>query len=321
MTLTNLSLSHGTKYFFTVTAYNNLGLHTSSSSDGFLVDMDNPVQGIVFNTDKHLNTDYQSSDTSFNISWHGFVDRYSGIRDYHVALVTDSVFDYRNISFKNVGLVTKYMFRDIKLEHGKRYKGLVKAYDNAGHVSPISESYPKFIDTTEPSPNICGSFETVSVNQTLLENDYSTEVIFNLSANGYFMISGMFSNLSIELSPVLTIGSHSTLLPVIYNHNGTAEFQYSFISTISDLTKMRIVSQDGVTKIKPPSLKISKCLDLTKIHTGIDVISMKQIGQSQLAVDFLITDEESQLYKVCTFLFPFFILISLICLLFRMKAL
>ncbi|XP_060552014.1 uncharacterized protein LOC132713433 isoform X3 [Ruditapes philippinarum] len=298
LTLTNLKLSHGTKYFFTVNAYNNLGLHISVSSDGFLVDMDQPVDGIVFNTDKHLNTDYQSLNTSFSISWHGFVDRYSGIRSYHVALVTDLVLDYTNISFTNVGLLTKYIFRDIKLEHGKRYKGLVKAYDNAGHVSHVSESDPKLIDVTKPSLKTCEGFETAFVNHTSLENGFSVEIISDLSANDYYIISGMLTNFSIALMPVLTIGRHRTHLPVTINHNRTAEFQYSFMSTLTGMTNMRIDSLELDTTIKPPGIKISKCLKLKTAQNDVNVIQIKQMGKSQLAVNFLITDEESSLHKV-----------------------
>ncbi|XP_053381645.1 uncharacterized protein LOC123528459 [Mercenaria mercenaria] len=298
VTLTNLTLTHGTRYFFTVTAFNNVGLHTSISSDGFAIDMDTPVSGVVFNTDKHTNMAYQSSDTTFNISWHGFHDIYSGIKSYHVAIVKDPVEDYKNISFTNVGLHTKHIFRNIKLKHGELYKGLVKSFDNAGHVSNVSESYSRRIDLTPPSVKSCEHFEKYIINQTSYKKDKTIEFSYNFSANKYYVISGGFSDFSVDKMPVMTIGRHSIYLPITLYHNGSAKFEYDFMSPMSGMTTINIATNTEEFRTATLSeLMVMRCSALLPVSEH-DAVKVKQIGSSKIAVSSLITDEESSLYKV-----------------------
>ncbi|WAR13864.1 hypothetical protein MAR_003969 [Mya arenaria] len=85
-TVTRVRLEPGIKYFFTVTAVNILGLNSQKSSDGFLIDTDNPIHGVVYNTGRFMDSSFQGEADSLNISWTGFVDHYSGIQSYYVAL-------------------------------------------------------------------------------------------------------------------------------------------------------------------------------------------------------------------------------------------
>lgn len=55
-TAIGLALPGGQKFYFTVTAVNNVGVLTIDVSDGFYVDLDNPIAGVVYNTDKQRNS-------------------------------------------------------------------------------------------------------------------------------------------------------------------------------------------------------------------------------------------------------------------------
>jgi hypothetical protein len=45
--ITGLNYEENTKYFTVVQAFNPVGLHTISVSDGFMLDIDPPTSGIV----------------------------------------------------------------------------------------------------------------------------------------------------------------------------------------------------------------------------------------------------------------------------------
>ena len=46
--LTGLPLKSGIRYYTVVQAYNFAGLHTTESSDGFMLDLAAPIPGVVF---------------------------------------------------------------------------------------------------------------------------------------------------------------------------------------------------------------------------------------------------------------------------------
>ena len=89
ISLENISLNPGTRCYFTVMAVNAAGLQTGSHTDGFVIDTDNPNQGVVFNTLEHTNDAFRKSATTFERSWHGFEDHFTGIQNYMVAFSKD----------------------------------------------------------------------------------------------------------------------------------------------------------------------------------------------------------------------------------------
>lgn len=300
ITLRNLSLSHGTRYYATVSAYNSVGLQTTLSSDGFVVDMDKPIAGVVFNTEKHTDTTYQSSDSTFGISWHGFIDHFSGIKSYLVAIVSDSQSSVENVSFTNVGLQTKYTFRNIALNQETSYKGVVKAVDQAGHVSDFAISSPKIIDRTAPEPFHCQTYKSVYISDT--NNNMSGEVVFNLtiSQNSFYLLNGFFERVSVDIMPVLSIDRHQIPLPVAINDNGSAAFEYRFLSSYSGETVFRISAiEPGVFKTdRLLYVKMFVCTSEIATKDKQKAVQLWQIGSSQLAVVLQIMDKESSLYKI-----------------------
>lgn len=269
------------------------------SSDGFAVDMDMPVAEVVFNTDKHTDTKYQSSTETFNISWHGFLDKYSGIRSFRVAIVEDSVTDYANVSFINAGFKTKHTFRYLKLSHGKVYRGIVSATDNAGHSSTIVTSNRKIVDNTPPSGFSCNKFETKNVN---LELETSNTAFFtsNLIFNEYYVIVGKFSNISDKESPTISIGRKQMYLPIRIKNNKSVDFEYSFLSQASGnititLSMTQVLNNDFPVVTE---LQLLRCSSLITFNNDGGAVLVKQVGPSRLYVSCNIMDKESSLFKV-----------------------
>ncbi|XP_052788827.1 uncharacterized protein LOC128223594 [Mya arenaria] len=175
----NLTLEHAVKYYFTVTAVNTAGLHTSLSSDGFIVDTTSPSDGVVFNTITHKNVAYQSSVTSLGLSWHGFQDHCSGIKSYYVALVEDQKPPDSNTNFTHIGLKTSVMFDDLDLIPGSVYYGVVKAIDAAGHESDLIVSPGVIIDSTPPKGYDCDQFEHMVVLEWLAKALHVRQIRFD----------------------------------------------------------------------------------------------------------------------------------------------
>jgi hypothetical protein len=305
ITVSNLKLSHGTHYYFTVTAYNSVGLHTTLCSDGFLIDMDTPVTGVVFNTDNHLDSVFQSSKTSFGISWHGFVDRQSGVQSYFVAVVDDSVTNYTNVTFLDVKLKNKHVFHDIDLQHGKLYKGLVKAVDKAGHSTDAVSSKPKFIDETAPRSFECDQYQNqrILLHEKIPSTNGTISFSGNMSSNRNYILKGILTGSSRSIKPILSFGRNLINLPVTINNNNTVEFQHDFLSNYFGIVLFEMSGLEALSSETNFSIdiKLSKCI-LDKRGNGKG-LTVRQIGSSKLLVDINILDEDSSLYKVSVNMF------------------
>ncbi|CAH1783332.1 unnamed protein product, partial [Owenia fusiformis] len=68
--LTELSLTPGQKYYTTVIAVSNTGLETSKVSDGFTVDIESPIPGIVLDGRFLHDVDYTNETTVLHAQWH-----------------------------------------------------------------------------------------------------------------------------------------------------------------------------------------------------------------------------------------------------------
>ncbi|KAL4219902.1 hypothetical protein ACF0H5_020314 [Mactra antiquata] len=297
-TLVNISLSHGTKYYFTVTAYNNVGLHTTLSSDGFLVDMDTPIEGVVFNTDRYVDSTFQSSISSFTMSWHGFLDHHSGIRSYFVAVTDVLGATYTNVSFSDVSMKTSHIFTNIVLQHGHSYVGLVKAIDDAGHVSKVVKSRPKMIDITPPFISSCRQ------SRLRYANEFSEEMvtfILNITKSTFHVINGYFKDYRIGVEPRLSINRFKVIAPIIVNNNGSAEFQYHFLAPDDyDEVNATLSIQFDESKFQSTSIYItvSECLLSTNGQNQLSEMEVQQIGLSKLKITALLSDMESSITKV-----------------------
>lgn len=165
----------GTKYFFTVRAYNYVGLHSTLSSDGFVIDDTKPYPGVVFNTDRHSNVRHQSQTNSVSASWHGFEDQHSHIKRYEVSVVLGNKTTIR--VFQSVGLLSSVNITGIHLETRQDYHIVVKAVDAAGYESDHVHSNKFQVDPSPPVGVECHRFEQL----VEIENASSSNINFNVS--------------------------------------------------------------------------------------------------------------------------------------------
>lgn len=305
ITLSNLNLTHGTKYFFTVIAYNSLGMQTMLSSDGFMIDMDTPVAGVVYNTPRFINKGFQSSASEFGLSWHGFVDNYSGVKSYHVTICEENITDISNLTFVNVGFKTRHTFSNLTLLHGRDYIGLVKALDAAGHSSTVSRSASKRIDISPPHGLQCDKYILKHRNKTSIESSQtgngssynSFEFLLAMKTDNIYKLSGILCGHDSLSKVLIGFGRFEVMLPTVRNHNGSEEFEYTFISPVTtDIIRLTIVTVKG--EEVSLHLDMYECDQTSLTLASEEFIKIQQIGPSTLSIRALVFDPESSIYKV-----------------------
>jgi hypothetical protein len=156
LSLSELNLTPGFRYFTTVHAYNSLGLVTSASSNGVVLDLLPPLAGVVFSSLTFQDAAHQIEEIT--ASWYGFEDQHSFIERYEWAIGLQTE-DVQSLEFHNCGLETSIK-SGTELEQGP-YVVYVRAYDAAGHVSPAVASRPVTMDATPPIGLQCRNFEDV----------------------------------------------------------------------------------------------------------------------------------------------------------------
>ncbi|PAA79170.1 hypothetical protein BOX15_Mlig005162g2, partial [Macrostomum lignano] len=147
-TFNGLQFGPGQRYFSTVTALDENGLSVSVSSDGFVLDLDNPSTGLVFNSIGHSNSKYSSDQTTLSCSWHSFFDRESYIKSYSACITSSNdaskcdVADWKNVKFEQ-----RATWKG-PWHHGSTYFCRAKAVDAADRSSEAITSPGVTIDTT-----------------------------------------------------------------------------------------------------------------------------------------------------------------------------
>ncbi|XP_052790278.1 uncharacterized protein LOC128224473 isoform X2 [Mya arenaria] len=293
----NLTLEHAVKYYFTVTAVNTAGLHTSLSSDGFIVDTTPPTNGVVFNTITHRNVAYQSSVTSLGLSWHGFQDHCSGIKSYYVAVENqESSHLYRN--FTLIGLKTSVTFKDVDLIPGSVYYGVVKAIDAAEHESDVIVSPGVIIDPTPPKGYDCIQFENI-VAIELLENSEDTwtkTIVAQLDKDAIYRIEGSIENAFVD-SVILQINRFMTRIQTVLNHKQFSEFSYTFMPIENRTQNITIIVENHNNfNNNLKQIHLQKCMSF--MENKSKALHVRQIRHDSVAVTAMIQDKESDLKKV-----------------------
>ena len=154
LTLSNLHLKPGYRYYATVTAFNRINMHTTATSDGLIIDNEAPKFGVVHAT---LIFDGIAKKT-FGIvaNWHGFSDVHSHIKYYSISLQREN--GTIEDDFRNVGILTSFRYNSAKLEDGEKYIISVKATDSAGHESIVVKSTPLWYDISPPEGLTCSEY-------------------------------------------------------------------------------------------------------------------------------------------------------------------
>ena len=292
---TGLRLSHGRRYFFTVTAFNNVGLYTTVNSDGFVVDTDNPSAGIVYNTEKHRNYAFQSSLRKFDLSWHGFLDHYSGIQSYFAALIDESDNTYVT-NFTNCGLQTFAKFTKLNLKHGRKYLGAVKAIDAAKHVSEISYSKPKLVDITAPTAYTCRDKSVIYETSQFMQASSGVAFSVNLDISTVYIVSGrILMEKNYPFIRIMIGDKRGENVPVETIHNGAFRFHYNFLS---DLTGNHSVSvETGVPTASIQEVAFSKCVVLPVEDTR-HALHVTQVSAYMIKTSVRVIDPESSVKRV-----------------------
>ncbi|WAR05117.1 hypothetical protein MAR_020486 [Mya arenaria] len=141
-----------TRYFSVVQAFNHAGLHTTLSSDGFMLDTEKPEGGTVNDGIVLHDVQFLNSSNQLPSFWYGFSDAISGIDHYEHCVSSLKYKGRCDIQpFINVGLWT-YVERKSHEEfiQGAVLFSEVRAYDMAGHTSDFVASDGILIDRTPP---------------------------------------------------------------------------------------------------------------------------------------------------------------------------
>ncbi|PVD34771.1 hypothetical protein C0Q70_06048 [Pomacea canaliculata] len=149
---TGLSLREDTLYYTTVVAVGSSGLMSWDVSDGFMLDLQPPVAGLVLDGDGLHDADYQLYDQLISAKWFGFTDSGSGIRRFYWCVGTTNDSDTCNVmQWTDVGLKTKGSFTPSSpLNQGTIFYSKVYAVDAVGHRSSVSVSDGVKVDITPP---------------------------------------------------------------------------------------------------------------------------------------------------------------------------
>ena len=273
---------------------NSVGLATTLTSDGFVIDRAPPIEGVVFNTGRHRDKKYQRSRTTFSISWHGFTDLHSGIRSYRVALVQCDQSIIKE-DFVNVGPHNTYTFGDIILDQNIAYCGLVKAEDGSGHFSASVLSNPAVIDTTPPTPFYC---ETLALMKGSTTNDTGPITTISLIKDKLYVVNGTLSNISGDPFVDISVGTDKVSVPAVLNNDGSLWYQYNFLSRFQGPVNISVHMNSILSQQFRVLSNYNVYICTGTVDTSNGSVEVTQIGQRRLAITLYVKDQESGISRV-----------------------
>jgi len=290
VTFSNVTLTHATRYYFTVTAVNEVGLYTTIASDGFIVDINKPTIGVVFNSANHKDARFQSSSSEFTASWHGFQDHCSGVQNYFIALVEDE--DTNATRFTNVALQTTFTLTKLSLIDGHTYRAAVKAVDAAGHESDVVVSAPVTVDTSPPSGYVCVRYLQTTPDITSASNN---TFLLNLQENILYALEGIITNTS-SINIILNIENLNIPIPERVLHNGSYYFSYTFAATETKRQNVTLSISSDNFDFANRQVSISECVEM--LVNDSHAFEAIQVAPNQIAVTLFAVDLESNIQKV-----------------------
>ena len=288
-------LTSGTRYYFTVTATNNVGLTTSKSTDGILVDMDKPVAGVIFNTQRHKNVRFQSSTMTLSASWHGFDDHQSFIELYSISLLNSKTGEMV-AEKKSVGLSNSVTFDGLDVSHGESYFVEMFAVDSVWHASDVSRSENITIDTTGPIGVGCQQFtqsivvDAMRMSSTPESHNRTLHVLtYNLNlTQGDLYKFELHATFDMIVTPaILQFGDTvSVSLQFAANDDGTFSSETRFVA--SEYEQSIVVIKIYTANL---ILSISRCQHVQL--DGNSSIMAQQISKNLLSISAFMVDNES----------------------------
>ena len=309
---TNYSVSQnllkaGTKYYMTVKATNKAGLYSVAFSDGFIIDDEPPLTGVVYNTAEHVNQAAQSSLSSFGASWRGFQDHHSAIVNYQVTVHKTSD-DLTNHTQFNVGYQNSIVLKRLSLDQGEWYQASVTAIDSAGHVSDTVTSLPILVDSTPPIGFECSNFTDISwnvtwssqqqPNHTLQTNikgalDVQKKTFFKIRVIKRFQTKYLFS----EMNIFFKVGEEFAPKHFLLIDNGTRiEALHYFMASKSGTLDIEVLTEQA-NFISEMDVSVFSCVEIQQTIAS-EAIAVQQIMPSLVSVSARVSDPETDLLQI-----------------------
>ena len=311
-TITNYSLSYdlfnaGTKYYMTVKATNKAGLYVVAFSDGFIIDDEPPLTGVVFNTAEYVNQAAQSSLSSFGVSWRGFQDHHSAIVNYQVAVYKTTDVHSKCVQV-NAGFQNSIVIGNITLVQGEQYQASVTAVDSAGHVSNSVMSLPILVDSTPPIGFQCSKFSDINSNVTWNKQDSSNHTI-QTNIKGFLDVQkGVYFKIRVtrpfqqeyffsEMNIFFKVGEEFVPTHFLSIDNGTRIGAYHyFIALNSGRLDFEILT-DQINFILETDVSVFSCDEIRQTLDST-ALTVQQIMPSLIFISARVFDSESDLLQI-----------------------
>lgn len=287
----SLTLEPGLRYYFTVSAINNVGLYTSFSSNGLVVDENEPSSGVVFNTPLQINNYYQSNVSSTGVSWFGFSDRESFIQNYSVVTEVYENSSFHSFGTKSITFLTQSGF-NISRNEGTIYRYTVQACDAAGHLSTKAYSPSFTFDNTEPTVFLCR-------NKTLIQNEITnssnTYLHLDLRKGVIYKFVVYIEKPSWDTIILLKFEDDVVILPIKTNSNGSAELTVDLMSASTGRKVILITQQQSANYTL--RIKIYQCYPYFTFSNK-DLIELTQYSSDDYQVCVRAVDDESGIFQI-----------------------
>ncbi|GFO45401.1 hypothetical protein PoB_007190600 [Plakobranchus ocellatus] len=191
----DIELSHGTRYYTTVTACDALDRCVSATSDGILVDVTAPSPGVVQDGTFSEDIDFQSVRDFLGAKWYGFHDPESLLVSYEWSAGTSpggtNILSWTALKFTEIAYYASF---SPNLPVGSRIYINVRASNNAG-LSTISSSNGFIVDTSAPSanfqPRLMAGIGTIDTSNLISRDSFRVEWSFTDSQSSidYYSVS------------------------------------------------------------------------------------------------------------------------------------
>ena len=136
----NVNLRHNQQYFVSVMSINSLGITSTKSTNGVLVDTTNPVPGTVADNSYvvSMDFDYVISTVNLKASWTGFSDPESPLVFYEWTVIDDT--GTEQFPWRSVGLNTVAYTTGLSLQQGQHYRTFVRVWNKAGLYTNVTSN-------------------------------------------------------------------------------------------------------------------------------------------------------------------------------------
>ncbi|MEA3288410.1 MAG: FlgD immunoglobulin-like domain containing protein [Candidatus Marinimicrobia bacterium] len=165
-TLTGLSLTSNTNYVVSVRGTDiHSQMSDTTTSDGFIVDLVDPVVSFVNDGALDADLDWQSDNSQLSIFWSGSDTRAVQTYEYSVGTTPG---DVNTVVWTDIGTATSVVLTELTLSNVTYYAN-IRVTDDAGNISAIVSSDGITIDTIDPIAGsvIDGDLDYTGSNDTL----------------------------------------------------------------------------------------------------------------------------------------------------------